>query len=385
MLYKKVVWLVLLSSIIYILWKFVSPQQLLNQPRVSSSGSLLSNFQAQQFSSLEIMASIATKMMRAAVVHTPGGPEVLTLQNIPIPTPQKGQVLMRVRAFGLNRAEMFTRQGHSPGVKFPRVLGIEATGEVAAAPGGEFAEGAVVATVMGGMGRGFDGGYAEYTLVPASQVKEVKVKDIGWDVLGALPEMVQTAWGALFTSLQLKKGDRLLIRAGTSSVGLAAAAIAKHHGAFVVSTTRSENRAQLLKESGAEDVIVDGGSIAEEARRRYPDGFDKILELVGVISLKDSMRTLKRGGVCCVAGIVGGRWVLEQFTPNEVIPTGTYLTTYGSSVEAFMETPLDEVAQLVKNGSIHIPIKTYRLDQIVEAHRDMEETSVGAKMVVLVD
>ena len=323
--------------------------------------------------------------MRAAVVHAPGGPEVLTLQNIPIPTPQKGQVLMRVRAFGLNRAEMFTRQGHSPGVKFPRVLGIEATGEVAAAPGGEFTEGTTVATVMGGMGRAFDGSYAEYTLVPASQVKEVKVKDVGWEILGALPEMVQTAWGALFTSLQLKKGDRLLVRGGTSSVGLAAAAIAKHHGAFVVSTTRSEKRAQLCRDSGAEDVLTDGGSIAEEARKRYPDGFDKILELVGVTSLKDSMKALKRGGICCTAGIVGGKWVLDQFTPNEVIPTGMYLTTYGSSVDAFMETPIDEVAQLVKNGSIHIPIKTYRLEQIVEAHRDMEETSVGAKMVVIMD
>jgi len=331
------------------------------------------------------MASIASKMMQAAVVHTPGGPEVLTLQKIPLPIPQKGEVLMRVRAFGLNRAEMFTRQGHSPGVKFPRVLGIEASGEVAAAPGGEFAEGTAVATVMGGMGRDFDGGYAEYTLVPANQVKEIKVKGLGWEVLGALPEMVQTAWGALFTSLQLKRGDKLLIRAGTSSVGLAAAAIAKHHGAFVVSTTRSEKRVGSLKESGAEDVIIDGGSIAEEARKRYPDGFDKVLDLVGVISLKDSMKTLKRGGVCCVAGIVGGKWVLDHFTPNEVIPTGTYLTTYGSSVEAFMETPLDDVAQLVKNGSIHIPIKTYRFDQIVEAHRDMEGTSVGAKMVVLLD
>ena len=324
-------------------------------------------------------------MMRAVVVHAPGGPEVLTLQNIPIPTPQKGQVLMRVRAFGLNRAEMFTRQGHSPGVQFPRVLGIEATGEVAAAPGGEFAEGTAVATVMGGMGREFDGGYAEYALVPASQVKEVRVQDVGWEVLGALPEMVQTAWGALFTSLRLKEGERLLVRGGTSSVGLAAAAIAKHHGALVVSTTRSEGRAQLCRDSGAGDVLIDGGAIAEEARKRYPDGFDKVLELVGVTSLKDSMKTLKRGGICCAAGIVGGKWVLDQFTPNEVIPTGTYLTTYGSSVEAFIETPIDEVAQLVKNGSIHIPIKTYRLDQIVEAHRDMEETSVGAKMVVLVD
>jgi NADPH:quinone reductase-like Zn-dependent oxidoreductase len=381
MLNNKILWLILTSSIFYIFWHLTASQRLFIQPKVSPL-ECVSTFHPDP---PEDMASLATKVMRAAVVHAPGGPEVLTLQNLPIPTPQKGQVLMRVRAFGLNRAEMFTRQGHSPGVDFPRVLGIEAAGEVAAAPGGEFAEGTAVATVMGGMGRVFDGGYGEYTLVPASQVKEVKAKDVGWEVLGALPEMVQTAWGALFTSLQLKKGDRLLVRGGTSSVGLAAAAIAKHHGAFVVSTTRSEERARLCRDSGAEDVLIDGGSIAEEARKRYPDGFDKILELVGVTSLKDSMKTLKMGGICCTAGIVGGKWVFDQFTPNEVIPTGMYLTTYGSSVEAFMETPIDEVAQLVQNGSIHIPIKTYRLEQIVEAHRDMEETSVGAKMVVIMD
>jgi NADPH:quinone reductase-like Zn-dependent oxidoreductase len=197
--------------------------------------------------------------------------------------------------------------------------------------------------------------------------------------------MVQTAWGCLFGCLRLGKGDRLLIRGGSSSVGLAAAALARHHGAFVVSTTRSADREKLLRDSGAEDVIVDTGSIAEEAMERYPDGFDTVLELVGVVTLKDSMKMVKKGGICCLAGIVGGKWVLDQFTPNEVIPNGRYLTTYSSMVEAFLDTPIEEVARLMKNGTIHIPIKTYRLDQIVEAHLDMEETSVGAKMVVLVD
>src|ERR1700761_6938613 len=111
--------------------------------------------------------------MKAAVVHEPGGPEVLKIEELPVPQPKAGEVLIRVKAFGVNRSEMFTRQGHSPGVKFPRVLGIEATGEVESAPSNEFQKGDVVVTAMGGMGRMFDGGYAEYTVVPASQVLKI--------------------------------------------------------------------------------------------------------------------------------------------------------------------------------------------------------------------
>lgn len=98
--------------------------------------------------------------MKAVVIHEAGGAEVLKLEQRTIPTPQNGHVLIRVKAFGLNRSEMFTRQGHSPYVKFPRILGIEAVGIVEEAPGDEFRKGDVVATAMGGLGRAFDGGYA---------------------------------------------------------------------------------------------------------------------------------------------------------------------------------------------------------------------------------
>ena len=140
--------------------------------------------------------------MKAAVIREAGGPEVLKIESLPIPTPQSGEVLIRVKAFGLNRSELFTRQGHSPNVKFPRVLGIEAVGLVESAPGNEFRKGDIVATAMGGMGREFDGGYAEYTCVPAKQVQVLKT-ELPWETLGAIPEMLQTAWGSLFKSVRL--------------------------------------------------------------------------------------------------------------------------------------------------------------------------------------
>ena len=227
--------------------------------------------------------------MTAAVIHSPGGPEVLKLEVREIPMPRRGQVLIRVKAFGLNRSELFTRRGLSPEVNFPRVPGIEAVGLVEDAPGGEFRHGDVVATAMGGMGRQFDGGYAEYTCVPASQIQKINAS-LPWVTLGALPEMLQTAWGSLFRALDLEHGDRLLIRGGTTSVGLAAAALAKHAGAYVISTTRNRFKTSFLLENGIDEVIVDAGSIAAEVNALLGGGVDKVLDLVGTTTLKDSMR-----------------------------------------------------------------------------------------------
>jgi NADPH:quinone reductase-like Zn-dependent oxidoreductase len=243
-------------------------------------------------------------MMKAAVMYEAGGPEVLKVESRPIPTPQKGQVLIRVKAFGLNRSELFTRQGHSPSVKLPRVLGIEAAGLVEDAPGGEFRKGDKVATAMGGMGRQFDGGYAEYTCVPATQVQVINT-EVPWETLAAIPEMLQTSWGSLFKSLRLEKGERLLVRGGTTSVGLAASAIARSHGAFVAATTRNPDRDQLLRTSGADRVFIDTGSIAQEVKNAFPEGVDKVLELVGTTTLQDSLRCAKQGGIVCMTGIVG--------------------------------------------------------------------------------
>jgi NADPH:quinone reductase-like Zn-dependent oxidoreductase len=321
--------------------------------------------------------------MKAAVMHAPGGPEVLKLETLPVPVPRPGEVLIRVKAFGLNRSELFTRQGHSPNVKLPRVLGIEATGIVESAPGGEFQPGELVATAMGGMGRDFDGGYAEFTCVPVTQVQVLRTS-LPWQTLGAIPEMLQTSWGSLFSALQLQKDERLLIRGGTTSVGLAAAAIAANHGAYVASTTRNPDRVDLLRSSGAVQVYIDNGTIAQQVADASPEKFDKVLELIGTTTLLDSLQCARPRGIVCMTGIVGDKWSFDDFAPMDAIPSTVGLTVYTGESSDFLKTPLQELVDQIALGTMKIQIgRVFQLDDIVEAHRTMEENKAGGKIVVL--
>ena len=196
--------------------------------------------------------------------------------------------------------------------------------------------------------------------------------------------MLQTAWGSMFKALKLTKGQSFLVRGGTSSVGLAAAAIAKNHGAVPYGTTRQKAREELMKGSGFEGIFIEDGNVAKQVRSKFPDGVDKVLELVGTTTMEDSLQCAKTGGAVCMAGMVGGQWSMKDFSPMGSIPTAVNLTTYGGGNENVMATPLTELAKQVEDGTLKVQIgKVFNIDQIVEAHRCMEEDKAGGKIVVL--
>lgn len=320
--------------------------------------------------------------MQAIVLDAPGPPEALTIRELPVPEAKPGQVLIRVKAFGLNRSELHTRLGLASDVTFPRVLGIEATGTVAHCPGGEFETGQQVAAMMGGMGRTYDGGYAQYTCVPTTQVIAF-TSDLDWGVLGAVPEMLQTANGSLTIGLDAQPGQSILIRGGASSIGMATAVLAKQRGMTVLATTRTAAKTSALTALGVDHVLIDDGEVAEQVRATIPDGVDTALELIGVPTLHDTLRAIRVHGVACFTGMLSNQWIVKDFYPIDYLPRGVRLTAYAGDAGDLPAAILQNFLDAVAAGTAVVPIDhVYRFDQIVQAHTAMETGHTKGKLVV---
>ena len=327
---------------------------------------------------------VSPSTMRAIVLDSvPAPPEALVVRECPVPQPEPGWVLIEVKAFGLNRSELKTRLGLAdPDVTLPRVPGIEAAGLVAACPGGELEVGQQVVAMMGGMGRSFDGGYAEFTCVPLAQTIPFR-SELAWTTLGAVPETLQTAYGALTVALDVKRGQTLLIRGGTSSVGLMATILAKGRGLTVLATTRSAAKAGALQEVGADHVVLDDGAISECVREVVPGGVDATLELVGTPTLRDSLNATRMHGVVCSAGYLSNEWTVPDFYPAGYLPRGVHLAGYSGDASDLPQPVLQEFLDAIAAGEASVPIaRIYTMDEIAIAHDDMEHDRVSGKLVV---
>lgn len=327
-----------------------------------------------------------TDTMWAAVVAAPGDVDVFALRQLPLPTPQPGWVLIKVMAAGVNRSELFTRRGYSgDAVTFPRVLGIEATGVVVEAPSREFAPGQQVVTLMGGMGRAFNGGYAQYTCVPATQVIPFS-SDLPWEVLGAVPEMLQTAYGSLTVGVNAQPGQSLLIRGGTSSVGMCAAVLAKRLGMTVLSTTRNPAKTDALTAIGVDHVLIDEGEVATQVRAIAPDGVNGAIELVGAPTLRDTLRSVRVQGTVCFTGMLSNSWTIPDFYPMDFLPNGVRLTAYSGEAADLPQVVLQGFLDDVAAGRAQVPVdQVFALTRVCDAHARMESGQATGKIVLVPD
>jgi len=323
------------------------------------------------------------KLMKAMVLEKPCSAEEMKIKNVPIPEVREGWVLVKVKAFGINRAEIFTRQGDSPSVKLPRIIGIECVGTVENPSDSSLKKGDKVFSMMNGMGRKFDGSYAEYILIPKNQVYLLKLSEESWEKLAAYPELYYTAYASLFRSLKLEKGETLLIRGGTGSVALAAVQLAKAINVKIAATTRSMSKEQFLKEKGVDEVIIEDEKFDENLRKLFPEGVDKVLELIGSPTLKSSLKSVKQGGTVCMTGCLGG-WVINEFEPLDDIISESYLTSFNSTY--VNENVVSEMFDFIEKYSIKPEIsRVFTLDEISEAHKFLEGNKANGKVVVVVD
>ena len=325
--------------------------------------------------------------MLAIVRKEFGGPEVLHIVERAEPVLRAGSVMIEVRAFGLNRAELYMRSGQWGDVA--AVSGIECVGRVLADATGRLREGQTVMALMGGMGRGIDGSYASRTVVPAGNVVAVE-SSLPWERLGALPESYATAWTCLHRNLELSAGQRLVVRGGTSSLGLAAIDLAARLGAEVIATTRHAGSLDALRAAGAHHTIVPAGELGP-ALGHIGGKADAVLDLVGNSTILDSMRSTRRGGRVCLAGFLGGLEKIAAFDPLSQMPSGVHLSffgsyNFGSGDFPLSDIPMQEIVDQVATGQLRArPARVFDFSDIVQAHRLMEGNQAGGKIVVLAE
>ena len=324
-------------------------------------------------------------VMKAIVISEYGGPEKLVIQDIPDAKPKADQILVQVKAFGVNRAETYMRKGAWGDVA--KVSGIECVGKVYEDPTGKFSSGQTVTAVMGGLGRSLNGSYAEFTCAPVTNVVPLN-SSLAWEELAAVPESYSTAWTCLHENMHLLPGDVVFVRGGTSALGQAAINIAANtKDVTVIASTRKSERIEMLKGLGASHVVIEEPVLKDKVRKLFPEGIHSVLDLIGNSTLLDSLAMVRKGGYVCNAGFLGGPDPFA-FNPLTQMPSGVNLNFFGSFVYGSQDFPLSSVplqgiVDKVGGGVYKAkPAKVFEFKDIVKAHQLMEANASCGKIVV---
>lgn len=317
--------------------------------------------------------------MKAVVIYEAGDSSKLIYQDIPKPMLKEGWSLVRIRGFGLNHSEIFTRKGLSPTVQFPRVLGIECVGEIAESTDLQrLPVGQKVISLMGELGRAFNGSYAEYALIPNQSIYPITT-DLSWTTLATIPETYYTAFGSL-KKLRIDSNDQVLVRGAASGVGLAFLTLLKsrYPQLSIEGSTRTLAKKEQLEKKGFTHLVLD-----QEGELQTTKKYNKILELVGPRTIKNSFQHLHQQGIICSTGQLGGQWFLDTFDPILDTNNGYLTGFYSGNVN---EQELADLFEYLARYQVTIkPEKIYRLNDVSRAHRYLETTLALGKVIVLND
>jgi putative PIG3 family NAD(P)H quinone oxidoreductase len=328
--------------------------------------------------------------MKAVVITKFGGPEVLAIQEAPTPQPGPGQVLVRVHAAGLNRADLLQRQGKYPAPQgvVQNIPGLEFAGEVAElGPGATYWE---KGDRVFGLTPG--GAHAEYLAVEEGRLAAIP-GGMDWPTAAAIPEVFITAFDALISQAHMRNGDNVLIHAVGSGVGLAAVQIARAFGGMPFGTSRTQDKIDRAKQYGLEaGCVVDPilSQLEEFAKSKTGSrGFDVVLDLVGGPYLAASVPVLAQKGRIMLIATMAGNDVtlhLHQLLGKRAHLIGTILRA----------RPVEEIAELMRAFSEHVvplfgagklrPVidKTFAISNIQEAHRYQESNQSFGKIVLTI-
>ena len=325
--------------------------------------------------------------MRAAVITRPGGPEVLEIRDVESPKSGADDVLVRVRASGLNRADIHQRRGGypAPAGSPPDIPGLEFAGEVVEV--GSNVAGYLVGDRVFGIAGG--GAHAELIVVPAKTAAPVP-EGLSWTDAGAVPEAFVTAHDALVTQARVRAGDHVLIHAVGSGVGLAAVQVARAIGAVPYGTSRTPDKVERAMPFGLErGVCVDDPKTLPELLHGWtPAGFDVVIDLVGGAYTPASVDVLATHGRLMLVGLVAGSsatFDLRRLLQKRASIIGTVLRARTVDEKATATRAFSrDLGALFGSGMLRAVVdRVYRLNDIAEAHRRMESNESFGKIVLV--